>query len=272
MKPVPPIRRVDTAKSHHYVDANKTRVPGVTTLLSGGMPKPALINWAANATADAAVDAWDQLSAMSPTKRLDWMKKARYAVKDEAAKRGTEIHRFGEHLVAGEEVAVPDELLGYVEGYARLIDQFDIQPVHVEFSIASYKHGYAGSGDLIADLTLPKIGRKRLLIDLKSNRSGIFAETALQLAAYRYADVLLGGPDQPIEEERPMPEVDGTAAIHITPTGSELIPVTTNEAVFRTFLYCCQIAAFEKEGRDLVGAPISPATDSLFRLVREVAS
>lgn len=270
MKPVPPIRRVNTARGHHYADSTKTRVPGVTTLLSGGLPKPALINWAANATADAAVDAWDTLSAMSPTKRLDWMKKARYAVKDEAAKRGTEIHRFGELLVGGEEVAVPDELLGYVEGYARLIDQFDIQPVHVEFSIASYKHGYAGSGDLIADLTLPKIGRKRLLIDLKSNRSGIFAETALQLAAYRYADVLLA--DTPDGEEQPMPEVDGTAAIHITPTGSELIPVTTNDAVFRTFLYVVQVAAFEKDGKDLVGAPISPATDSLFRLVRDEAS
>lgn len=269
MKLVPPIRRVDTARSHFYKDAAGTRVPGVTTIIDGGNPKPALINWAANATADATVDAWDVLSGMSPAKRLDWMRKARYIEKDAASKRGTEIHGFGEALVHGEEVNVPEELVGYVESYARFLDAFDVQPVHVEFGVGNYRHAYAGTADLIAEVTIPKIGRQRMLIDLKSNKSGIFAETALQLAAYRYAEVIIPNGDG---DETPMIEVDATAAVHITPNDAHLIPVTTNEDVFRTFLYCQQVAAFGKVGGDLIGAAVAPATDSLFRLVRDETS
>lgn len=269
MKLVRPIKRIDTARSHHYVDAAGTRVPGVTTILSGGLPKPALINWAANATAEAAVDRWAELGAMPVGKRLKELQGARYAERDAAAKRGTEIHGFGERLVKGETVDPPPELLGYVEGYARFLDAFQVVPVHVEFGVASYKHAYAGSGDLIADVMIPRYGRQRLLIDLKSNKSGIFGEVALQLAAYRYADVLLSA--DPNGEEQPMIEVDGCAAVHIRPNGSDLILVTATTEVHRTFLYVAQIAAFDKISRDLIGAPIAPATDSSYRLVRDEA-
>jgi hypothetical protein len=61
--------------------------------------------------------------------------------------------------------------------------------VHVEFSVASYRYGYAGTGDLIAWLTVPGASvPSSWLLDVKTNRSGIYGETALQLAAYRYAE------------------------------------------------------------------------------------
>lgn len=260
---VPPIRRKDTAKGHYYADAAGTRVTGVTTFIGDGVPKPALMNWAAETTAAAAIDRWDDLAAMRPAARLKELEKARWVEKDKAAKRGTEIHGYGELLVRGETVEVPDELLGYVEAYARFLDAFKVAPVHVEFSVASYRHGYAGTGDLIADLVIPRVGKKRLLMDLKSTRSGIFGETALQLAAYRYADVLLEG-----DTEAPMPEVDDCAAVHIRGDAADLIPVTTSQEIFRDFLYVQQVARFCKVSRDLVGAPISPANHSPYRLTR----
>ena len=261
---VPPIRRKDTAKGHHYVDGNGVRVPGVTTILGDGVPKPALINWAGNATADAAINRWDELAAMPPAQRLKTLQGARYEDKDRAANRGTEVHRLAEHLVHGETVQAPDEIAGHVESYARFLDEFRVRALWVEFSIASYRHGYAGTGDLIAHITMPDGSRPLLLMDLKTNRSGIFGETALQLAAYRYADVLVDGDD-----EQPMPEVDGCAAIHVRGDGCDLIPVTADRAAFRTFLYAQQVARFSKDGRDLVGPPVpSPAT-STYRLIRE---
>jgi hypothetical protein len=260
---VAPIRRHDTAKGHNYKDATGARVPGVTTIISGGMPKPALINWAANATADAAINDWERLSEMKPAARLKYLQGARYEEKDLAAKRGTEVHGFAEHLVKGEPVQVPDELVGHVEAYARFLDEFHIEPVHVEFSIASYKHGYAGTGDLIADVRVGATAR-HLLMDVKTNRSGIFGETALQLAAYRYADVLLDG-----DQEHPMPEVDGCAAIHVRSDGYSLIPVTAGPEQFRAFLYVAQVAKFDKDSRDLIGAPLAPPTTSTYRLNRE---
>jgi hypothetical protein len=263
---VPPIRRKDTARGHHYVDAAGARVPGVTTILGDGVPKPALINWAANATADAAVNRWDELSSEPPAKRLDLLRKARYEDKDRAANRGTAVHGLAEQLIKGQTVQAPDEIAGHVEAYARFLDEFAVEPVHVEFSIASYKHGYAGTGDLIATVTVAG-QRKTLLIDLKTNRSGIFGETALQLAAYRYADVLLTGAG-----EQPMPQVDGCAAVHIRGDGYSLIPVTADEGVFRSFLYAQQVAQWSKQSSDLVGAAIQPPTTSVYRLTREATT
>lgn len=261
---VAPIRRKNTAKGHYYADAVGTRVPGVTTIIGDGLPKPALINWAATTTAAAAVDGWDDLARLKPAARLKQLEGARWVEKDKAAKRGTEIHRYAELLVMGETVEVPDELVGYVESYARFLDAFKVEPVHVEFGCASYRHGYAGTGDLIADLVIPRVGKKRLLIDLKSTKSGIFGDAALQLAAYRYADVLLDGGDGEAE----MPEVDDCAGVHIRGDAADLVPVTTSPDVHRAFLYVQQVARFVDVSRDLVGAAVAPAQPSPYRLTR----
>lgn len=259
----PPIRRHNTAKGHAYKDANGTRVPGVTTILSDGVPKAALINWAANATADAAINRWEELTEMPPAQRLSTLRGARYEDKDRAANRGTEVHHLAEKLIHGRTVQAPDEIAGHVESYARFLDEFRVTPVHVEFSVASYRHGYAGTGDLIADLQTTD-GPRRWLLDLKTNRSGIYGETALQLAAYRFADVLITG-----DSEQPMPEVEGCAAIHVRSDGYSLIPVLAGPEQHRTFLYVQQVAGFTKHSNDLVGAALTPPTASTFRLVRE---
>lgn len=261
----PPIRRKDTAKGHHYVDADGRRVPGVTTIISDGVPKPALINWAANATAEYAVDQWDELSELAPSARLTKLKGARYEVKDAAANKGTLVHGIAEKLVAGEEVAVPDELAGHAESYARFLDEWQVEPLHVEFTVISYRWGYAGTGDLIATLVAPGGERRTLLMDVKTNRSGIYGETALQLAGYRFADVLV---DQGTTVEQPMPQVDGCAAIHVRGDGYSLIPVTADEQQHKQLLYAQQVAQFAKDSRDLVGAALTPPNASTFRLTR----
>lgn len=259
-----PIRRVDTAKGHYYRDATGARVPGVTTIIGDGVPKPALINWAANATAEAAVDRWDDLAVLGPAKRLKELQGARYAEKDAAARRGTEVHRAAEELLAGKPVQVPEEIAGHVESYARFLDEFKVEPIHVEFSCVSYRWGYAGTADLFAALVLPDKGPVKMLMDLKTTRSGVFGETALQLAAYRYPDVWVIG-----DEEIEPPEADYAAAIHVRGDGYDLVPVEAGEKQHKQFLYAMKVREFGLESRDLVGAPIIAPTTSTFRLTRE---
>jgi hypothetical protein len=273
----PPIRRKDTARGHYYADRAGRRVPGVTTILDKGLPKKALIAWAGNATADGAVNAWEELSKLPVAERLKQLKGIRYAVKDKAANRGTEVHRFADKLLHGETVNVPDEIAGHVESCARFLDEFEFKTEHVEFSVASYAHGYAGTGDFIATIRLPDsprdvpgdwrgfIGERiRILGDWKTNRSGIFGETALQEAAYRYADVLITG-----DTEQLMPEVDACAALWLRADGYELVPVTATREVHRLFLYIQQVARLDDEARDLIGGPIPPPATSAYRLTRE---
>jgi hypothetical protein len=248
----PPIRRKETARGHKYEDAEGRRVPGVTSIIGDGLPKPALITWAANATAEYAVDNWLELSGKSASARLKELQGARYAAKDAAANKGTAVHAIAEKLVAGEEVDVPDELVGHAESYARFLDAFQVEARHVEFSVASLRWGYAGTADLIADVTHKGI-KQRLLMDVKTNRSGIFGETALQLAAYRYAEVLIDG-----NEEQPMPEVDRCAAIHVRADGFDLIPVIAEEPQHKAFLYAMKTAEAVNALKELVGNPVTP--------------
>lgn len=263
---VAPIRRVDHAKGHSYKDANGSRVPGVTTIQDKGVPKPALINWAGEATAEYAVDHWDELGALAPAARLKKLKGARYEQKDAAARRGTEVHHAAEQLLAGKSVRVPEEIAGHVEAYARFLDEFKVEPVHVEFSCVSYRWGYAGTADLCAYLTLPNHGRVLTLDDLKTSRSGIFGDTALQLAGYRYADKwIVDG------EEIDPPEVAFCFGIHARGDGYDLIPVEVGPQEHKDFLYAMRVGQFVDRSRDLVGAPIIAPTTSTFRLTREAS-
>lgn len=263
---VAPIRRVDTARSHYYKDAAGARVPGVTTIRDKGLPKPALINWAGDATAEYAIDHWDELGTLPPAARLKRLQRARYEQKDAAARRGTEVHRAAEQLLAGKSVKVPEEIAGHVESYARFLDEFKVEPLHVEFSVVSYRWGYAGTGDLCAYLTLPDRGRVLTLDDLKTSRSGIFGDTALQMAGYRYADkwIVDGQETDPVE-------VDFCFGIHVRGDGYDLVPVEVTEAEHKAFLYAMKVAEFSDRAPELIGAPIIAPTTSTFRLVREAS-
>jgi hypothetical protein len=263
MSLVAPVRRFDTAKGHYYKDAAGTRVTGVTTLIDKGLPKPALINWAGNATAEYAVDHWDELAALGPAARLKKLQGARYEAKDAAAKRGTDVHTAAEGLLRGESVQVPDEIAGHVESYARFLDEFKVEALHVEFGLVSYRWEYAGTGDLYASLTLPQRGRCKLLLDLKTNRTGVFGDIALQLAGYRYADKwIVDG------TEVDVPPIEYCGAVHVRSDGYDLIPVEVTEIEHRALLYAARVGKFEEGSRDLLGPPVMPATTSTFRLVR----
>jgi hypothetical protein len=259
-----PIRRVDTAKGHHYKDARGERVPGVTTIIGDGVPKPALINWAANATAEAAIDQWEDLATLGPAARLKRLQGARYGETDRAKNRGTQVHAAAEKLLAGEAVQVPDEIAGHVEAYAKFLDEFKVEPVHVEFSCVSYRWGYAGTADLCAWLTLPERGRVLTLDDLKTSRSGVFGETALQIAAYRFADKwVVDG-----QEVDPEP-VEACYGIHVRADGYDLVPIEAGEQEHKDFLYAARVGQFVARSRELIGPAIVPPTMSTFRLTRE---
>jgi hypothetical protein len=240
---LPGTRRLERGGVHSYLLDGKP-CPGVTTIIGNGVPKPALVPWAAKVCAGYVVDHWDELAALTPSKRLELITKAPSTDRDAAARRGTEVHRLGERLAAGDEISVPDELVGHVDAYLRFLDDWQVEPLLLESAVVNRRWHYMGTFDLLA-----RIAGRTWLLDLKTNRSGVFAETALQLAAYRNAEAYL---DADWREHR-MPAVDATAAVWVRADGYDLIPVDTGPDVFRSFLYAAQVAEFAKIGRDLIG-------------------
>jgi hypothetical protein len=251
------IRRKNHGRGHSYT-IDGERADGVTTLLGDGLAKPALINWAAKTTANYAVDNWSDLADLPTSQRLDRLMRARFDDLDAAARRGTEVHRLGEALVQGEEIEVPEALAGHVESYVHFLDEWEPEPVLVETVVGHRRWRYCGTTDLIADMR-----GERWLLDLKTARSGIYPEVALQLAAYRWAEVYLDGNG----DEQPMDElgVDRAAAVHVRADGYDVIPLRSDEAVFRAFQHVAWIARMQKQWEDWRGEALPAST-------RQVAS
>lgn len=244
-------KRFNTSRGHWYkLDGHK--VDGVTTVLSNGIPKPALIAWAAREVATYATDNLETLGNLDRAACIDLLKGAHYRERDAAARRGTEVHRLGEALINDEEVTVPEELVGHVDSYLRFLTEWDPQPVIVEAVIGNRTHKWMGTLDLVAD-----IGDQRWLLDIKTARSGIYGETALQLAAYRHAEFYLDANDR----EHPMPVVDRVGAIWVRADGYDVIPVEADETVYRTFRYAQMIAKFTTElSKQWIGDALRPPT------------
>lgn len=245
------VKRIDRGRGHsYYIDGEKA--DGVTTLLGDGLAKPALINWAANTTAAYAVDRWDELGALTVSERLERLKKARYEDLDKAARRGTEVHDLAERLVQGLEVDVPDELAGHVESYVKFLDDFEPEPILVETVVASRRWRYAGTLDLVA-----RINGEVWILDVKTTRSGIFPDVALQIAAYRHAEVYLDSDGS----EQPMADLGITksGAIHVRADGYDLIPLDTSAAVFKDACHVFWVARMTKRMAEWRGEAVQPS-------------
>lgn len=229
------IRRVNRGRSHSYL-IDGQRADGVTTLLGDGLAKPALINWAANVTAGYAVDHWDELGQQPISKRLDVLKKARYADLDQAGRRGTEVHKLAEQLVHGVAVDVPEPLRGHVESTVQFLDDWDPQPILTETVIANRRWRYCGTTDGVFRLRDGRIP----IYDWKTGRSGLYPESALQLAAYANAEVYV---DQD-GNEQPMADLGIThgLGIHIRADGYSVYELDISGPVFKDFLHVAWVA------------------------------
>ena len=242
------IARVNSGGGHSYT-IDGTKVPGVTTIIGDALPKPALINWAGNVTAAYAVDHWPELGELPPSQRLERLKKAKYEDRDQAARRGTEVHALAEALARGEEVDVPEELAGHVEAYVDFLNSWEPVVVLSETVVANRAIGYCGTLDLIADMR-----HQRWLLELKTTRSGIFPESALQACAYGRAEVWLDA----FGDEHPMDAlgINRAAAVHIRADGWDLRPLDVGEEVWAVFRHLAWLRRHLEDNRRWVNAAL----------------
>lgn len=237
------VRRRKYGTGHAYY-ADDVKLPGVTTIISKTMPKPALIDWAARKGADELIDYWDELVALRPSQRHSRIRTAHTRDRDAAGRRGTEIHRLAGALSEGESVTPPEELAGHVDAYRDFLDTMGPVPLlgGTELVIANRTHSYCGTVDLVADLPSTVIGYEyiapaRWLLELKSTRSGIYPESALQSSAYFNGEVFVA-PDDP-ETERPMKwlGIERCGVVWIRSDSWEFRPVDTGPATWDYFLH-----------------------------------
>lgn len=226
----------------------------VTTILSGGVPKPALTSWAAKMAAEYAAERIEELATLVKSEgdvgrreAIDRIKGAPWRQRDNKADIGTAVHDVAEQIVleGTNSVKVDDlgeDVLPYVRAVYRFWRDWKPEPIVAEATVWSREWGYAGTLDLIADID----GYGRCLLDWKTSK-GIYGEVALQLAAYVNADFVLL--DDGTEMEIPHP-IDQVGAVHLRPDGSyavHLIPVDAIEPHWYGFLYAREVAHWMRE-------------------------
>lgn len=253
-----------------YTWATGEKFWSVTTIIGGGLPKPALLPWGIKSVAEAAVAKRKTLTAMtiecetegkcspgnwcsSCDAAVRWLKSAPYQQRDKAADLGTRIHEAAEAYKLGRPMPEwAEDIRPYMEQYVRWLVAHEPTFEATEATVYSRTERYAGTLDAIVTLA----DGRRLLIDYKSGKD-VYPEVAIQLAAYRHAE-FIGMPDN---TERPVPEVDGCAVLHLQATADTpaFREVRADREVFATFLYAREVFRWQEEtSKGVLGDLILP--------------
>ena len=227
-------------------------IPGVTTLLGKGLPKPALVYWSAKMVAEFVADNEAAVETLRRTGRgpmVAALKATPWEARDTAAVRGTDVHAIAEELIHGHEVEVPDHLAEYVNGYVKWLDLWQPEVILTEKRCANRKWWVSGTFDVIYRLRDGRV----IMADNKTSK-GVYGETALQLAAYNGMEFFVADDGT----EQPMPETDGLAVVHITPTGTELYEVKDPEAAWKDWLHVAWVAKSTDRIKSQIGDPSQP--------------
>lgn len=246
------------AATHRYRLDGKP-VTGVTTLISGGIPKPALNGWYARQVALHVEDNPERIERLrkepAPTEKnprgdsalVHALCKVPEKIRDQAAERGTLIHDLGQRYLEGKQVTIPPVYEPEVMGLVNLIETLQLEPLIVEKSLGNRTRRYAGRVDFIG--TSPYLHNgEPVLIDWKTS-NGVYGETALQAAAYARAEFWVDDFDP--NTEHAMQEISGTYVAHIREGFTELHPLALDsneiDAQFLEFQYAAYIAANSKK-------------------------
>lgn len=235
----------------------------VTTILSNGIPKPALVNWAAREVAASAMDSLPRLvkASRDPAKKAEvtrWLQNTANQKRDTAATLGSEVHHHIEAKILDQPAPAPSEdCLPFLAQLEAFEQDFAPKWEASEVVVANRSDGWAGTLDWMA--YIPAIGPLLVMGDTKTGK-GVYPEAGLQMAAYRRAEVLFLKDGT----ELGMPDTHQAVVLHLRPDGYRLIPVESGPDAYEVFLHARDIAQWVKGGnKNAVGEPLMPDRKSV---------
>lgn len=270
-------------------DEQDARYWSVTTLI-GALDKPALQPWAALRTAEAAVDdmaIWThRLEHEGRASAIDYLKNSRFRGAGKGARSATDlgkaVHAACEHAaIHGQFLpmhANDTELRPFLLQFRRFLKDFEPKYIAAEVTVFSPTYGYAGTCDAFMEIDgvryIVDYKTSREDLDARGNPKGPYPEVALQLAAYRYAELaavwrarahlqqkrryyLLSETERSLAV--PVPEVDHGLVIYLTPERYGVYPVRCDESIHDLFLAVIDAARFVLDvGSTVIGNPLIP--------------
>jgi len=241
---------------HHYTlhddGAEPVTVPGTTDILHVIDKSDALMAWAANNTADAALElaghslgkdiAYSALDVLLSVVGPEGVHKALTArsgwKRDQAAALGSRVHGWADKLLTtgltdDDMASMDDATLKRVRAYAKWWHESGWKLRLTEAMVFHPVCGYGGTFDLLA---YDENG-KTVLADVKTGAS-VYREAILQLTAYGMAPLV-----QPANATRTFinPPPDRYVILHVTATKVRVVDVNVGEAERMAFLDCVDL-------------------------------
>ncbi|GAA4852333.1 PD-(D/E)XK nuclease family protein [Saccharopolyspora rosea] len=265
---MPGIQTLNRSGSRFYVDPadSSKKAPSVTSIIAM-LPKPYLVPWAAKLTAENAIDNLGSIVDLALSDRdgaIDYMRGAHRRSTKAAADIGTEVHDLFERIARGETVRnVHPDLRPYLDHIHDFHGRYEPEYRHIEDAVWSDEHDYAGSFDAICD-----IDGETLILDVKTTRSGVHEDVALQLSAYAYADRIIKQDGAIVA----MPEIHAGAVLHVRPEGWRLVPIRIDAEVLGYFLHLRKVFDWNHSvAKTVIGKPDYESTPSTGSQRRKVA-
>lgn len=237
-------------------------VPSSTTIISGGVPKPALKWWAANTVARYAVDHREAWAKLPEDDAYDLIRKAHSRYTRRRGDRGTAVHAAIEEYLGTGRGPTPDQFDdATVELYEAALKflrdhEPEIAEEHVEATVYNRTHEYAGTADIFA-----RIWGLGGVLDWKTSKRIYEDSVALQLASYAHGEFI--GTDDGRELEVPDVEVGVAIRLYHEPTDYdedgepvawrgdyELVPLSVDDDVFETFTAVQRVYEWRKVKAD----------------------
>jgi len=255
----------DPVKHAYQLDGK--RVPGVTTIIGGGVPKNALPGWYAKQAAEYVRDNFHTLNPADPNFVRE-VAKAPEKTRDTAAARGTDIHNAGEALATTGEVDA-SKFAAEIQHYADWLDEWEVKPMLVERPVFSRDPRYAGTFDLVATSRFIN-GGKPTMFDLKTSRS-VYGDTSLQVAAYAMADKYIDAAGK----DKLMPVIEYAAVVHIRADGVDCHPLCTSRKeilwAYEQFLAAYETYKNTNARKKMLRPPLQKAPLDLYNTLKETA-
>lgn len=196
------IRRVTGKfrRMYYIKDLQSDRIvaayPSVTTV-TGLEEKPALKKWFAKmavihlqkkmlaAVNNPFIDARTALKGLVVDDVINEAIARPDTIKDEAANKGKRVHKIIEKFFKGEEIHPGGDIKLQIDNFFEWARKTKVIPIASEKMVYSKKYKYAGTLDLVAQVTIDSVPA-HYVIDFKTS-NGIWLSHKLQLAAYLIA-------------------------------------------------------------------------------------
>ena len=230
----------------------------VTTFLRG-IPKNWLGNWAAKSVAEFAVEHRESWGELPKTDAVKLLKGAPWSKRDDAGDRGTAVHETVEAIVRGQ--PIPDNLtedeLDCAIAAEAFLKERGSTVLASELTVFSPTYGYAGTLDL---WDIDKDGLFWIL-DYKTS-AGVYAEHAIQQAAYRNAEyAVINKREVPGKAEKWTGKVipwgpekgERLGIVHVRADGATLYPIRYTDRLWTVFRAAAHVKLWQLDTDDFAG-------------------